>query len=210
MTVRIGVDIGGTFTDVAAVGPDGVVHLGKRLTSVGAENEAAVAAAVDSGVEWTADTVLAHGTTLVINALLERRVARTALVCTRGFADVHELATDARPEPYCLTYRRNPALVPRHLRFEIAERTAASGEILRRPTTGELDTLVAELRAADPEAIAVAFLNSYLQPDNEHLVSARLAAEFPGVAISLSSDISQSPREYQRFTTAAAKLGEAK
>ena len=204
MTVRIGVDIGGTFTDVAAVGPDGAVHLGKRLTSVGAENEAAVAAAIDSGVEWTADTVLAHGTTLVINALLERRVARTALVCTAGFADVHELATDARPELYCLTYRRNPALVPRHLRFEIAERTAASGEILRRPTTGELDALVAELRAADPEAIAVAFLNSYLQPDNERFVSARLAAEFPGVPISLSSDISQSPREYQRFTTAAA------
>jgi len=204
MTVRIGVDIGGTFTDVAAVGPDGTIHLGKRLTSAGAENEAAVAAAVDSGVPWTADTVLAHGTTLVINALLERRIARTALVCTRGFVDVHELATDARPEPYCLTYRRNPPLVPREMRFEIYERTAAAGEILHQPTPGELEALVEELRAVAPEAIAVAFLNAYRRADNERLVGTRLAEAFPGVPISLSSDISQSPREYQRFTTAAA------
>jgi N-methylhydantoinase A len=171
---------------------------------VGAENEAAVAAAIDSGVAWTTDTVLAHGTTLVINALLERRVARTALVVTAGFADVHELATDARPEPYCLTYRRDPPLVPRDMRFEISERTAADGEILRQPTEAELDTLITELRAARPEAIAIAFLNAYVQPENERHVRASLEGAFPDVPISLSSDISQAPREYQRFTTAAA------
>lgn len=204
MTVRIGVDIGGTFTDVAAVGPDGVIHLGKRLTSAGAENEAAVAAAIDSGVPWASDTVLAHGTTLVINALLERRVARTALVCTSGFADIHELATDSRPEPYCLTYRRDPPLVPREMRFEIHERTAADGQILHQPSTEELDELVEKLQKAGPEVIAVAFLNSYVQPDNERRVRVRLEKSFPGVPICLSSDISQSPREYQRFTTAAA------
>ncbi|MEJ8568588.1 hydantoinase/oxoprolinase family protein [Elongatibacter sediminis] len=209
MTVRIGVDIGGTFTDVAAVGPDGAIHLGKRLTSVGAENEAAVAAAVDSGVPWTPDTVLAHGTTLVINALLERRVGRTALVCTRGFADIHELATDSRPEPYCMTFRRDPPLVPRELRFEIDERAEARGEILRQPTEEELETLIQELRQAEPEAIAVAFLNAYVQPENEHLVGARLQEAFPDLPICLSSDISQSPREYQRFTTAAANASVA-
>ena len=204
MTVRIGVDIGGTFTDVAAVGPDGAVHLGKRLTTVGAENEAAVAAAIDSGVPWTSDTVLAHGTTLVINALLERRVARTALICTSGFADIHELATDSRPEPYCMTYRRDPPLVSRHLRFEINERVEAHGEILHSPSAEELDALVEELRTVNPQAIAVAFLNSYVEPGNERLVGACLEKAFPGVPVCLSSDISQSPREYQRFTTAAA------
>jgi N-methylhydantoinase A len=209
VTVRIGVDIGGTFTDVAAVGPDGRTHLGKRLTTGGAENEAAVAAAVDSGIPWTPDTILAHGTTLVINALLERRVARTALVCTQGFSDVHELATDARPEPYCLTYRRDPPLIPREMRFEIHERTAASGEILAQPTPAELDALVTELRAARPEAIAVAFLNSYVDPANERRVGEWLATAFPSVPITLSSDISQNPREYQRFTTAAANAAVA-
>jgi N-methylhydantoinase A len=204
VTVRIGVDIGGTFTDVAAVGPDGAIHLGKRLTSVGAEDEAAVAAATDSGVPWTSDTVLAHGTTLVINALLQRRVSRTALVCTQGFADVHELATDSRPEPYCLTYRRDPPLVPRDMRFEIHERITASGEILHQPSTEDIDALVTELRKAAPEAIAVGFLNSYVQPDNERHVCSALERAFPGMPVSLSSDISQSPREYQRFTTAAA------
>lgn len=204
MTVRIGVDIGGTFTDVAAVGPDGSIHLGKRLTSAGAENEAAVEAAVASGVEWTADTVLAHGTTLVINALLERELGATALVSTKGFVDVHELATDSRPEPYCMTFRRNPPLVPREMRFEIDERVQAQGEVLHRPTEKDLEELVSQLRSVDPEAIAVAFLNAYIQPDNERFVGAYLAKEFPDIPICLSSDISQSPREYQRFTTAAA------
>ena len=204
MTVRIGVDIGGTFTDVAAVGPDGATHLGKRLTTMGAENEAAVAAAIDSGVPWTPDTILAHGTTLVINALLERRVARTALVCTIGFADIHELATDSRPEPYCLTYRRDPPLIPKDMRFEINERAAADGQILQQPSEEELETLAEELRAVDPEAIGIAFLNSYMQPANERLVRDWLEKIFPDVPICLSSDISQNPREYQRFTTAAA------
>ena len=209
MTVRIGVDIGGTFTDVAAVGPDGVIHLGKRLTSAGAENEAAVAAAVDSGVPWTSDTILAHGTTLVINALLERRVGRTALVCTQGFADIHELATDARPEPYCMTYRRDAPLVPRDMRFEINERVAAHGRTLCQPTDEELEALVSELRRAKPQAIAVAFLNSHVQPENERRVGAYLAEAFPDLPVCLSSDISQSPREYQRFTTAAANAAVA-
>ncbi len=204
MTVRIGVDIGGTFTDVAAVGDDGAIHLGKRLTSAGAENEAAVAAAVDSGVPWTSDTVLAHGTTLVINALMERCVAHTALVCTAGFADIHELATDSRPEPYCLTFRRDPPLVPRDMRFEIHERVAADGQILHQPSAEDLDVLIEELQTVEPEAIAVAFLNSYVQPTNEQHVRARLEKAFPKVPVCLSSDISQNPREYQRFTTAAA------
>jgi len=189
---------------VAAVGPDGAIHLGKRLTSVGAENEAAVAAAVESGVRWDSETILAHGTTLVINALLERRVARTALVCTEGFVDIHELATDSRPEPYCLTYRREAPLVPREMRFEVAERTAADGSILRRPTDAEFDALIAQLRRVAPEAIAIACLNSHVQPANERELRQRLELALPGVPISLSSDISQSPREYQRFTTAAA------
>ncbi|MGY8891844.1 MAG: hydantoinase/oxoprolinase family protein [Pseudomonadales bacterium] len=204
MTVRIGVDIGGTFTDVAAVGPDGRVHLGKRLTSVGAENEAVVSATIDSQVPWTRDTILAHGTTLVINALLERRIARTALVCTSGFADVHQLATDARPEPYCVEYRRDEPLIPQDMCFEIEERISASGSILHEPSEGELDALCASLRKAGPECIAIAFINSYIQPSHERLVRSRLEKEFPGVPVCLSSDISQSPREYQRITTAIA------
>ena len=153
--------------------------------------------------------MLAHGTTLVINALLERRVAPTALVCTSGFADIHELATDSRPEPYCMTYYRNPPLIPQDMRFEINERVGAQGQILQQPTEEELQALIVQLREANPQAIALAFINSYVQPENERLVGARLSEAFPDVSVCLSSDISQSPREYQRFTTAAANAAVA-
>ena len=209
MTTRIGIDIGGTFTDAASVGPDGVVRIGKQLTSAGEEHRGAVQAACDTGLDTNPDAVLAHGTTLVINALLERHVARVALVTTRGFADTHELAIDSRPEPYCLRYRRAPVLVPQDMRFEIDERLTANGASLRRPSNEDIQSLVDALSGVKPAAIAVAFVNSYVDPSNELLVGDALKAAFPDVPVTLSSDISQKPREYQRFTTAAANASVA-
>jgi len=209
VTTRIGIDIGGTFTDAASVGADGVIRIGKQLTSVAEEHRGAVQAARDTGLDTSPDAVLAHGTTLVINALLERHVSRVALVTTKGFADTHELAVDSRPEPYCLNYRRDPVLVPRELRFEIDERLAANGEVLRRPSEQDIQSLVDVIRDAEPSAIAVAFINSYVDASNERLVGDALKAAFPNVPVTLSSDISQNPREYQRFTTAAANASVA-
>jgi N-methylhydantoinase A len=202
---RIGVDIGGTFTDVAAVDIDGTLHIGKRLTSHGAEHEAVVEAVVDSNVELSEPgTILAHGTTLIINSLLERKGARVGLVTTRGFRDVVEIGRGNRPEIFNIRYRRDPPLVPSSRRFEIPEHVDASGEVGRRPTANELESLVGRLRAAKVESIAVAFMNSYVQPDNERYVADHLRAALPGITVTLSSDLSRVWREWERFSTAVA------
>ena len=202
---RIGVDVGGTFTDVAAVGEDGVLRIGKQLTSVGDESEAIVKAATESGVPLTGPgVILAHGTTLVINALLERRGARVALVTTKGFADVLELGYGSRPETFNAKYSREAPLVPRELRFQVGERVTGAGEVVERPAEADLERLASELEAAAPEAIAVAFLNSHIDPANETFVADYLARRFPAIPVTWSSAISQRSKEYERFATAAA------
>ena len=202
---RVGVDVGGTFTDVAAVGEDGVLRIGKQLTSVGVESEAIVEAAAESGVPLTGEgLILAHGTTLVINALLERRGATVALVTTSGFGDVIEIGYGSRPEVFNAKYARHAPLVPPELRFEIDERVSGRGEVLRAPTQEGLEALAAQLAAAAPEAIAVALLNGHVQPENEVAVAEFLTRSLPGIPVTIASDISQRFNEYERFSTAAA------
>ncbi len=202
---RIGVDIGGTFTDVATVEHDGRLRIGKRLTTHGNEEAGVIAAVADTGGDLSgAETILAHGTTLVINALLERKGARVGLVTTRGFADVLEIGKASRPDIFNLKYRRDPVLVPAEQRFELDERVYASGEVARRPTVEELKVLAAKLKSENIEAIAVAFLNSYLQSENERFVADYLRLALPDVPVTSSSDLSREWREFERFTTAAA------
>lgn len=201
----MGADIGGTFTDVAAVDADGRLHIGKRLTTHGAEGDGVLAALADTDTDLSgSEAILAHGTTLVINALLERKGARVGLVVTEGFGDVIEGGRSSRPEIFNLTYRRDPVIVPPELRFEVAERVHASGEIAVQPSQDEIDGLADKLLAAGVEAVAVAFLNSYVEPANERLVADRLRTRLPGITVTVSSDISRQWREAERFTTAAA------
>jgi N-methylhydantoinase A len=200
----MGIDIGGTFTDVAAVGPDGTLHIGKVLTTPGDESVGVLGAVDAGGVPLSEVDVLAHGTTLVINALIQRRGARTALVATAGFGDVHEIGRGNRPEVSNLFYRRDPVLVPPELRFEIAERTYADGTIAQAPSDDDLDALVARLLEAEVEACAVALLNGYANPANEERVAGHLAAQLPGVFVTRATAISRQWREYERTTTAAA------
>lgn len=202
---RIGADIGGTFTDVAVVDGSGTFRVGKQLTSHGAEDDAVVTAVANTGLDLrAAKAVLAHGHTLVINALLERSGARVALVTTEGFRDVVQMHRGSRPEIYNPRYRRDPILVEPKLRLEISERVHASGEIASSPTTDELDSLVDKLRKNKVEAVAVALFNSYVQPANERLVAEHLRQALPGVPVSISSDLSRQWREFERFTTATA------
>lgn len=205
LAARVGADIGGTFTDVAAVDADGRLHIGKRLTTHGAEGDGVLAALADTDTDLSgSEAILAHGTTLVINALLERKGARVGLVVTEGFGDVIEGGRSSRPEIFNLTYRRDPVIVPPELRFEVAERVHASGEIAVQPSQDEIDGLADKLLAAGVEAVAVAFLNSYVEPANERLVADRLRTRLPGITVTVSSDISRQWREAERFTTAAA------
>ncbi|MCW2672638.1 MAG: hydantoinase/oxoprolinase family protein [Frankiales bacterium] len=202
---RIGVDIGGTFTDLAAIDADGSFHMSKRLTTHGDEQQAVLAAMADIDVDLAQPNwILSHGSTLVINALLERDGARAALVTTRGFRDVLHLRRGGRPEGFNMKYRRSPALIPRELTFEIDERTAHDGTILSKPSEADLAALATALRAAEVDAVAVCFLNSYVAPANEVLVANRLRELLEGVHITASSELSRQWREYERSSTAAS------
>lgn len=201
---RLGVDIGGTFTDTAASDLNGVLHIGKTLTTPGQEGRGVVASIANARVALAEATLLVHGTTLVINALLERRGARTALVTTAGFADVIELGRGSRPETYNPTYTRLPPFVPPEFRFGIAERMSAAGEPVLAPDEAEIDCLAEQLRRLQVQAVAVAFLHSYRNPEHERRVARLLAASLPGVFVTCSSDLGSQWREYERFTTATA------
>lgn len=202
--VRLGVDIGGTFTDVTLVDAEGALHISKVLTTPKREEEGVIAAVKQVATHLGTVDVLVHGTTLAINALLERRGADVALVTTKGFRDVHEMGRGNRPQGHNAFYRRDPVLVPRHRRFEIAERVLASGEVELVPSAEELSRLVDWIHDAGVDAIAIAFLNSYVNPSNELQVADYLKNTVGDKYITTSSGISQQWREFERHTTAAA------
>jgi N-methylhydantoinase A len=202
---RMGIDIGGTFTDVAAVDGRGQLFIGKRLTSHGGEHEAVVAAIADSHVSLDEpQTIVAHATTLVINSLIERRGARVGLVTTRGFADVLDIRRGTRPEIFNLFYQRDDTLVPKALRMELYERVSASGDVELQPSDEKLAELADFLRRKKVEAIAIAFINAYVEPANERYVARYLREALPEVPVTLSSDLSREWREYERTSTVVA------
>lgn len=202
---RIGVDIGGTFTDLASVDAAGRFHMAKVLTTHGEEDAGVLSALDATDVDPSAPrTVLAHGTTLVINALLERNGARVALITTKGFGDIVELGRGNRPEMFNLKYRRDSPLIPAEFRYEIAERVASDGRVLVSPTPGELDDLASWIDANDVEAVAIAFMNAYAQPSNECLVADFVQSRNPEVHVTTSSELSRKWREYERFSSASA------
>ncbi|MFD4819445.1 hydantoinase/oxoprolinase family protein [Peribacillus butanolivorans] len=202
---RIGVDIGGTFTDVTAVDEHGRLRIGKRLTTHGSEQEGVIQAITDTDIDLSSpNMILAHGTTLVINSLLERKGARIALVTTRGFADVLDIGRGNRGENLTLRFRRESPIVAREQSFEINERTYADGTISHVPSSEDLEKLIAQLREVDVEAVAIGFLNSYKNPENERRVAEYIRTSLPELPISISSDFSRQWREFERFTTSVA------
>ena len=197
--MRIGADVGGTFTDVLAVAADGGVHVAKVL-STPPDYDRAVIDAVGAlgGAEVEA---VVHGTTVATNAVLERRGARTALVTTEGFRDVLELRRMRMPHLYDYFWTKPEPLVPRRLRFEIAERMTVSGEELKPLVEDEARALAARLREAAPEAVAVCLLHAHLHPQHEERLGEILREELPGIPVSLSSEILREQQEYERTAT---------
>ena len=198
----LGVDVGGTFTDAVVVSPAGELHTAKTLTTPADEAvgviravEMALAAAGATAAEVSA---FAHCTTVTTNALLEGRAARTALVATEGFTDLIELGRQARADLYRLCAAHPPALAPAHLRFAVQERTGPHGP-LRAPAG--LQELASALAAAGVEAIAVVLLHASAHPAHELEVGEALRRRMPGVHISLSHEVSATPREYERGAT---------
>jgi N-methylhydantoinase A len=200
MGASVGVDVGGTFTDLVAV-VDGELVTAKVPSVPGAQARGVAAALRASGVD--AVDVLAHGTTVATNALLERRGARTALVTTDGFRDVVEIGRQARASLYDLTAHGPAPLVPRELRFTVRERMGPEGVLV--PVDEEsVAEVVRALRGAEVEAVAVCLLFSFRYPEHERRVGEAVRAALPDVRVSLSTELLPEFREYERCSTTVA------
>ena len=199
---RLGVDVGGTFTDLVAL--SGGTLVTAKVPSTPQDQSAGVMNAIEtSEVEPGSVFALAHGMTVATNALLERRGARTALVTTEGFRDVLEIARQNRPSLYDLTQDRPPPLVPRELRFTVKERMGPEGEISALDYTS-LEEAVSAVKEAEVEAVAVCLLFAFMHPEHEERVGEALREALPELHVSLSSEVLPEFREYERFSTTAA------
>jgi N-methylhydantoinase A len=197
MTTRAAVDIGGTFTDLVYLELEAdAVGLAKTATTPG-RFEDGVIAALDAA-ELDGAEFLAHGTTVIINALTERKGARTALITTRGFRDVLEIQKANRPDLYNLLYEKPEPFVPRRLRLEVTERVSYKGEILTPLDEDDVRRAVADARRQGAEAIAVCLLHSYANPEHERRVAKIVREEWPEAVVTASHELSNEWREYDR------------
>ena len=206
---RIGVDIGGTFTDVAvldeASGRAGIAKVSTTPGDFGAAVVEGTRAAMD-GYRIAPDsvTLLSHATTVVTNALLESKGANVALVATRGFRDVLELRRSARADLYDLFQEAPAVLVPRRQRLEVTERIDAQGEVVIPLDDAEVDALAGAIRGlGSVEAVAVCLMFSFLNDAHEQRIGERLRAALPGVPVFLSSEVLPEIREFERTSTTA-------
>jgi N-methylhydantoinase A len=210
-TAQIGVDIGGTFTDLLLYDEaSGSFTIGKTLTTAQAPADA-----VRSGVKHLLTTAsvppsridrIVHGTTLVTNALIERKGVKTALITTKGFRDALEIAREHRYDLYDLFLERAQPLTPRDLRFEISERLLSDGSVLTPLDADEVGGLAQLLVDGGVEAVAVALLHSYQNPDHERAVVEILDRVAPDITVSASSDVVPEIREYERTSTTVANV----
>ncbi len=191
----LGVDIGGTFTDFVLV-KDGKITIHKRLTTASDPSEALLAGVEHLSLSPTASIV--HGSTIATNALLERRGARTALIATRGFADLIEIGRQNRPDIYALVPQKPVPLVPSELRFEVDERVTADATPLIPLDPATLPALVEQIEALNVESVAVSLLFSFLYPTHEQMIGDALRDRF---FVSLSSEVLPEYREYERTST---------
>jgi len=207
-SVRIGADVGGTFTDIVLERPDGSFISTKLLTTTEAPERAILDGisqiASQAGVDLADVSQIIHGTTLATNALIERSGAATALVTTAGFRDVIETRTESRFEQYDLNIVLPPPLIPRRDRHVVTERLNARGEVLVPFDEAQAHTVIAALAEAEYKSVAVGFIHSYRNPVHEERFRDILRAELPDIAVSISSEVSPQMREYERFNTVCA------
>jgi len=204
---RVGVDIGGTFTDIA-LDLDGTLHSTKILTDYTAPERAilkGVKAVADmAGIALSEIGILIHGTTLATNALIERRGAKTAFVTTEGFRDVLEMRTENRFEQYDLNISLPPALIARADRFVIRERIDAQGKVLLALDEASVAAVVEKVAAGGYESVAVGFIHAYANGAHEVAVRDAILKRLPGISVSISSEVSPQMREFERFNTVCA------
>ncbi len=205
-TGRLGVDIGGTFTDLAFIAGCGRITVGKVLTTPANPSRGVrdvIASTIDRNDAASIETFV-HGTTLVTNTLIERNGAKTALLTTEGFRDVLEMRREHRFELYDLMVELPRPLVPRHLRFGVPERVLATGEVTVPLDVDLVRRLSNELWDAGVRAVAVCFLHSYRNPEHERLARGAILDATPDMTVSISSDVMPDIREFERTSTVVA------
>jgi len=204
---RVGVDIGGTFTDFVLLDEDTGELVAWKIPT----RQLELGQSIVDGIQHYAKQYgplpelrsVIHGTTVNSNAILEHKGARCGLITTRGFRDILEIGRQTRPDLYRWHINRPTPLIPRHLRFEVSERISAMGEVLVPVDEAELREAIASLRDAKVEAVAVCLLNAYANPEHEQKIRAMVCALMPGVYVVTSSDLAPEFREFERFSTAA-------
>ena len=202
---RIGVDIGGTFTDIVFLGDDGSV-LTRKVASTPDDYSRAVLNGIRDGMEELAIepgavTEVGHGFTVATNAIIEQKGAHMALITTEGFRDVLEFRRNRTPRLYDLYYEKSPALVKRQYRLEVGERLNFRGEVLRPLDTESVDRAAQAVTDSGVESVAVCLLHSYANPAHEQYVAQVLSERAPGVIQTLSSDLLPEMKEYERTST---------
>lgn len=202
--LRVAVDIGGTFTDLAVLDEKtGGLSFGKALSTHGKLVDG-IQNTLDSAKAHVGDGYLfLHGSTIAINTLLERNGAKTALLITQGFRDIYEIGRVNRPDAYNLFFSKHQPLIPRSLRYEVPERLLADGSIYRDLDEAKVREVARELKAQNVEAVAILLLHSYRNPAHEIRVREIVREEMPGAFVTASHELSQEYREFERVSTAA-------
>jgi N-methylhydantoinase A len=202
MTDRIAVDVGGTFTDVVRLDAAGVLRFEKVPTTPSEPTRGVIAAFERAETPLDDTSMFTHGTTLGLNALLTRTGAPTAVVATTGFRDVYLLGRTAREGNYNIFYRKPRPLLERADTYEVDERMLFDGTVHRPFDEHSARVVATQIRDRGYQAVAVAFLHSYANPDHERAMKEVLLDVAPGIEVSLSSDLSREYREYERTSTA--------
>ncbi|MET0585676.1 MAG: hydantoinase/oxoprolinase family protein [Candidatus Binatia bacterium] len=209
MGLRIGIDVGGTFTDFLLMGADGTSSIHKVLST---PDDPSIAV-IDGLTELAAQNgltlrdffkqvdIIVHGTTVTTNAVLTGKFARTALVTTRGFRDALEMRRGVREKLYDNKYAPPIPLVPRHLRIPVTERSSAEGKVITPLDCADLEAAAEIIRSENVEAIAVCFMHSYANHENEQIAARRLKELFPDSYLSISSEVIPQVRFYERVST---------
>ena len=203
--IWIGVDIGGTFTDLVGVDDDGVIFTEKVLSSVHDYSEAIAegisAILARSGIAASSVQEVVHATTVATNAILERKGARTGLITTAGFRDVLDIRHSRRPEMYNLGWQKPPVLVERYLRTEVRERVGSDGSLVTPFDPASAVEAITKLRKQGVESVAVCFINAFANSAHEKEMEKLIRQHMPDVSISVSSDVLPEAKEYERTST---------
>lgn len=200
--MRVATDIGGTFTDLVAVDENGEIIVGKSDTTPSSFEKGIFNVIEKSNIDFKDIEMFFHGTTVVINALTEKKGVKTGLITTKGFRDVVEIARGNRPDLFNVKYKKPAPIVERHLRKEVSERLNYKGEVENELNLGEVDEIIDYFKSEGVEAIAISLLHSYKNSEHEERIAEHIKNRWKDVHITTSSELSKEWREYERTTTA--------